>query len=201
VQSFSRAALLGLVTVVLFWGLQKMGISLPILLRKKYFKGVLLGGLLFLFSSVAYVVLNPNLTGNFLNRAGTSDHFLRPIEAMKIGFEKPVLGHLGEWGPAARTKNLITRNDDRAPIAENVFADWFVQLGIFGLIAGIGFFISLARRIQPEFWGIFVVMIGMMNFATIFDMTPISITFFLVLAFSQKDVTKRTGLGFLRKAK
>ncbi len=106
VQSYSRAAVLGLVVVILFWGAQKMGFSLPKMVRRKYFKGVLLAGLLFVISSGIYVAITPELAQNFWNRAGTSDHLTRPVEAIEKGFEKPILGHLGEWGPAARTKNL-----------------------------------------------------------------------------------------------
>jgi hypothetical protein len=122
-------------------------------------------------------------------RAGTSDHFTRPVEAFQIGLQAPLWGQLGQLGPAARAKNLKENNNDQAPIAENVFVDYFAQLGLLGLILALGFFVSLFRQSEaPYRWFIGVALI-LMNLATIFDMTPIALSFFTLFAFSVKSDT------------
>jgi hypothetical protein len=100
-----------------------------------------------------------------------------------------LLGNLGGIGPAARARNLSENNDDSAFIAENVFADYWVQMGLSGLILGIGFFIALFLETQkPQ--KIFIASAFLMaNMATIFDMSPISILFFIIFVlFSNRSI-------------
>jgi hypothetical protein len=177
-QSFSRAAILGSIILFAVFAFQNFKIS-----RKKT--------LAVIFSTIAifsgFLFLNKNLVQNFVGRSGTIAHFSRPIEATKMGIDAPLLGNLGKLGPAARAKNLTEKNDDRAPIAENVLADWFAQLGALGFLLGIGFLFSLGKTVKPRFLGFLIAAFLMMNLATIFEMTPIGITFFALFAFFQKS--------------
>jgi len=84
-------------------------------------------------------------------------------------------------------KKFGKKNDDRAPIAENVFVDWFAQLGVLGLLLGLGFLVAVVKNTKPNCWGFFAAVLLMMNLATIFDMTPLAISFFALFAFSQKS--------------
>jgi len=96
---------------------------------------------------------------------------------------RPFTGNLGRLGPSARAKNLKEYNDDKAMIAENVFADYFAQMGLLGLALAVGFFVFLFRETAPQAWPFLVGTIVLANTATIFDMTPVSIFFFLLFAF------------------
>ncbi len=184
----SRAVELVLLLVVLFLALK------PFLFKYLSIESllfILLG--LSLFLGTAKWILTTEWAENntWLNqevgaRGGTMDHFTRPVEAVKSGIKTPMFGQVGQWGPAARAKNLAVNNDDKAPIAENVFADWFVQLGILGLLLGISFLVALCRQfwIDQSFIGIGLISMFIipLNLATIFDMSPISLSFFTFLA-------------------
>lgn len=122
------------------------------------------------------------VVGEF-SRASDSDHFTRPMQAIEDGLDTPIMGDLGSYGPAARERNLINNNDDKAPIAENVFADYFVQLGLLGLFLGLAFWYNLLRFISRKDRLFILIAFVLANFATIFDMTPISILYFAVFAF------------------
>jgi len=117
---------------------------------------------------------------NILQRAGTSDHFTRPIEAMKFGLDNIFSNNLGKLGPAARAQNLRENNNDSAMIAENVFVDVFAQMGIIGVVLYLLFFWSLFQKLTLKFRGFFLAALIVMNLATIFDMTPVAILFFVV---------------------
>ncbi|MCF7847086.1 MAG: hypothetical protein K9M51_03600 [Candidatus Gracilibacteria bacterium] len=179
-QSFSRAALGGAFLLVFFSFLPSLKLS-----AKKAIPFLLL---LFLVGG-GFLFLNKNIVQNFLSRDGTSAHFSRPVEAVEMGLRSPLWGNLGELGPAARARNLEENNDDRAPIAENVPADWLAQLGIPGFFLGIGFLVTIFLGATPLGKGFVVVSFLLMNFATIFDMMPVAITFFMLFAFWQKSET------------
>lgn len=119
-----------------------------------------------------------------LVRVSDSDHITRPIEAFKMGLENPVWGNLGALGPAARARNLATQNNDQAPIAENVLVDYFAQLGSIGLLLGLMFWGTWLWQVRRQSYLVLlgVVSLLLMSLATIFDMTPISIAWFAVLA-------------------
>ena len=173
-QSFSRSVIMVAILGIVFFLTQQFKFN-----RQKIMSSCLVILLIFwgvLFSS-------ESLNKNFVQRLGTSDHFVRPVEALKMGFKSPLLGNLGKLGPAARSKNLRENNDDRALVAENIFADYFAQLGAFGLLLAIGFFLSLFWELSyfnKLFLGA-VLLTG--SVATIFEMTPISIIFFFLFAF------------------
>lgn len=174
--SASRAALLGTIIILLWWGWS----NLPAKISRKELAltGILLGilGALFIGTQT-----------NILQRAGTSNHFSRPIEAFSEGTKNVFKGQLGQWGPAARAKNLSLKNTDHAPIAENVFADWWVQLGILGIAFGLGWFIALLAGIESAGLGFGIAAIVLVNFATVFDMTPIALAWGTILAMWQKE--------------
>ena len=178
-QSYSRAALLALLIGVVIWLLTEESLKR---LRKGFigiiFMSVIGGGL--------HVFNTPELQQKLLERGGSSDHITRPIEAFEMGIEHPLLGNLGALGPAARAKNLSENNDDKAPIAENVFVDYFAQLGMIGLVLAIGFFVSVFWKVQKQWWPFIGGFLIVTNLATVFDMTPLAITFFIVLSFIQK---------------
>ncbi len=183
--SHSRAALLGV--MVLFgikgWDYLRHKAKLQKTSCRK-FKVFFAGGILAAF--LGLFIISPSL----ISRAGTSDHFTRPVAAIKQGMHNPIIGHLGQWGPAARAKNLQENNNDSAPIAENIFADYFVQLGWLGLVFALGFFWSLWMRFSFRSRVFLIVVLLLANMATIFDMTPISIIFFFFFAWMSKNTIK-----------
>lgn len=131
---------------------------------------VFLGGGLFLSDSF----------DSLWSRAGTSDHITRPVEAFSNGIQKPFVGHFSQAGPAARMRNMQEHNTDQAFIAENVFADYFYQLGVGGLLLGLAFWgIAFWRSsFEGRLWA--VISFLLMQWATIFDMIPVSVLFFLL---------------------
>ncbi|PID70250.1 hypothetical protein CSB37_02595 [bacterium DOLZORAL124_38_8] len=166
--SFSRSAVLAL-GVLFCWEIsQRYNL-------KKYYttykKAVLFGmcGLLF----VGWL-----FAPKILNRAGTSDHFTRPVKALRVGLKSPVLGNLAQLGPAARMKNLQENNNDQALIAENVLVDVFAQMGLVGLCLFFLFLYQVHKQLPRQYRSVFYALFLMMNLATIFDMTPISIAYF-----------------------
>ncbi len=120
-----------------------------------------------------------------LARAGTSDHFSRPIEVLQQWFEGNWwLGEIGEYGPAARAYNLSTVGSDVAPIAENVFIDVLAQTGIIGFGCFVWLFWVLFQHTQYRHWGLFVTVLATVQLATLFDMAPVAICFGLALGAS-----------------
>lgn len=119
-----------------------------------------------------------------LVRVSDSDHITRPIEAFKMGLENPIQGNLGALGPAARAHNLATQNNDKAPIAENVLVDYFAQLGVVGLFLSLAFWGTWFWQVRRQSYLVLLggVSLLLMSLATIFDMTPISIAWFAILA-------------------
>lgn len=198
-QSQSRAALIATV-IILFWAL--IGYHFVTAERWKKFcqaqhlvKWILVAilalvGLKLLILKTP-LGTTPLMQTQIVQRAGDIDHIMKPLQAIEVGNQSPFWGHLGGLGPAARSKNLIENNDDKALIAENVFADYFAQLGMMGFGLSLFFFGSVfySRYKRAESWTKRVLLIGfmlaflvVMNLATIFDMTPVSIAFFMVLA-------------------
>jgi O-antigen ligase len=116
-----------------------------------------------------------------INRGGTIDHFLRPVKTVELILENPIRGSIGKIGPAARIQNLAKNNDDKALIAENIWLDYWAQLGFFGFLLALGVFLAGFFRNDKT-----RILIGSFfllgNMATIFDMTPLVILFFLWLA-------------------
>ncbi len=176
-QTQSRAVMLGLFLffTIRFWqqfNLQKFS--------RKIMTAFLL---LVIFFAGFWGIKNTNI----LKRAGTLDHFTRPVKAVKFGLENIFSNNLAKLGPAARIKNLRENNDDKALIAENVLIDVFAQMGILGFILYLGFFITLWQTTRQKFRGIFLIMFLLMNFATIFDMTPVAISFFTTFWLGKKE--------------
>lgn len=173
-QSFSRATmLLAMVGMVYF------AVSRHILHWKKIFAGLMAVAL---FVGIGICLLNKNI----VQRLGDSEHFIRPLQAVEKGLESPLIGNLGELGPAARVKNLNENNDDRALVAENIFADVFAQMGVVGLLLFLAFWAALFLETRKSAWPFLIAVLFAGNMATIFDMTPISISFFLIFAFFVK---------------
>jgi len=123
-----------------------------------------------------------------LDRTGDSDHFSRPLVAIRAGFDRPIFGNLGSFGPAARIRNLREKNDDRAPIAENVFADAFAQTGLLGLALVLAFWIAIFRSAHQKFRPFLIAIFFTANLATIFEMTPIAIAVFLTFGTSERGI-------------
>jgi hypothetical protein len=123
---------------------------------------------------------------NIIQRIGDSFHFTRPLQAIEKGLTHPLTGNLGSLGPAARIHNLAQKNDDKALIAENIFADVFAQTGIIGLLIFLLFWGMLFWKTKPFAWPFLVASFCAGNMATLFDMTPLSMSFFLIFAFFVK---------------
>lgn len=170
--SASRGAMGGAAIVVLWEVLQTKKIS-PLRLT------AICGGIVAV-CSVLLVYFWPNV----LERAGTSDHITKPIEAIQMGFDSPITGHLGELGPAARMWNLHTNNNDYALIAENVFADVFAQTGIIGFILLLWILVSTWRKSDRTWWGAHAAVWATAMLATLWDMTPVALAMWGVLAIS-----------------
>ena len=178
-QSYSRAALLALVVGGGIWIFFQA-------FFKKWRKVCLVGSLFLVLGGGMFFGLSQDFQKKFLERGGTSEHFTRPLEAIQVGLDRPFLGHLGQLGPAARALHLREKNDDQALIAENVFVDYFAQLGIVGVFLAFAFFVSVFWRVQESWFPLIGGFLVVAHLATIFDMTPLSIAFFLVLSFIQK---------------
>ncbi|MCF7830966.1 O-antigen ligase family protein [Candidatus Gracilibacteria bacterium] len=173
-QSFSRSAILVAILGIIFFLTKQFKFN-----RQKIMSTLLV--ILLIFWGV--LVGSKRLNNNFVQRLGTSEHFTRPVESVKMGLQNPLVGNLGKLGPAARAKNLRENNDDKALIAENIFADYFAQLGVFGLLLALGFFVVLFLEL-PYLNRLFLGAVFLTgSVATIFEMTPISIIFFLLFAF------------------
>lgn len=191
-QSFSRSAILSaMVLGIIYWWQTKTPFNK---ITKKTTKiGYIL---LILFSSFFLFYKTNFLYKNIIQRAGTSAHLTRPLEAIKTGLKNPFFGRLGSIGPAARIRNLKEKDNDQALIAENIFADYFAQTGFVGLILSLGFFITLFFQVAKKYWGFLIIILLTANLATIFDMTPLSIIYFLILAFLIER-SKKQSFSFL----
>ncbi len=174
-HSHSRAALLALVVGIIIYGVMKIDLK-----KQKKKVGALIAGLIVLV--IGNLILNSKLQELLFQRGGTSEHITRPIEAIKLGITAPLTGNLGQIGPAARIKNLKENNDDKALISENVFVDYFAQMGILGVILALGFFWSLFIQSHKRYWSLFGSLLVVLNLATILDMTPLAITIFAGLS-------------------
>ncbi len=176
VGSLSRAAMIAsMLGIIIFIG-QNLKVS----------KKIFFSSLAIVFFGSSFLFLIPSLRTQFVQRAGTSEHFTRPIEVFENALGTPFLEKLASVGPAARARNLKLNNDDRAPVAENIFIDIFAQTGAIGFLLVLGFFIVYFRLASPAFYAFLIPAILVMNMATIFDMTPISIAFFTMFGFGVK---------------
>ena len=126
----------------------------------------------------------------FIERVGTTEHFTRPIQAFNLGFENIFIGNLGKLGPAARQQNLAINNSDYALIAENVFIDVFAQTGILGVVFYSLFFFFVFLKTRKLARILLFVIFLVANTATIFDMTPVAILVFFMLAIFSRDFKK-----------
>lgn len=171
--SLTRAVWIGLAVygIIILWQKWKWSVR----------KGSLILGILGLLG-IGLLFFVPQLRQQLVERSGTKDHITRPIEVAKIGLQSPIQGSLGMVGPAARAKNLVENNDDKAPIAENVLVDYFAQTGIIGFLIALCFWWKILK-LNKKSIQIVVPIILVMNMATIFDMTPLSISYFAILAF------------------
>ena len=175
-QSYSRAALLALFLGGAIWVGQNFGLEIWRKSQKKFKISVI-------FLAIFGATLTAFFAPKILTRAGDFDHFVRPLTAARAGLESPIFGALSDFGPAARQRNLKQKNDDRAPIAENVFADYFAQMGVLGLVLALGFWGSIFWRSDKKFFCVLIPAFALANFATIFEMTPIAIFAGILLAF------------------
>lgn len=174
-MSASRAAMLGAAVIVGWQFLQ----LIPAHVRR----ATVITGTVVLVMAGVWLAASTSV----LHRAGTTEHWTRPVAAIQMGAENVFGGHLGEWGPSARSKNLLENNDDRAPIAENVLADWWVQMGIVGFLLGLGWLLIALKRFDPRWYGWGLAMLVTLNLATVWDMTPVAICWGTLLAAMRHD--------------
>ena len=85
---------------------------------------------------------------------------------------------------------MTENNNDQGPIAENVIADWWVQLGALGMILGVAWLFYVTIGLTVEGIGFAIAAIVMLNLASIFDMTPTAIAWGTLLAMFHKDSKK-----------
>lgn len=174
-MSASRAAILGSVVIVGWQFLQ--------LIPARVRRATVITGVVVLAMATGWLAMSTTI----FERAGTTDHWTRPVAALRTGISAPIAGHLGEWGPAARAQNLEKNNDDRAPIAENVLADWWVQLGLIGFLFGLGWLAVTFKRLDPRWYGWGLSVLLTINLATVWDMTPIAIGWGTLLAAMRRN--------------
>ncbi len=187
-QSGSRAALLGaFLLLIMAAGLALKGFFKWPTFRWTTDKFAALLLVLIVLTGMAKFTLSKAVLGDLkvmnknIVRISDSDHFTRPIEALNKALEKPFLGNLGELGPAARAKNLAVNNNDQALIAESVPFDVAAQLGFIGLALWGLFFGFYYRMAATPLRALLLAFTPLMLLATIFDMTPLSISFFMIL--------------------
>ena len=189
VQSGSRAAALAALILLLgaLWFRYREKLNLQ---AWRWSADKLVAGLLVLIVLVVMVkftlarsilgdisLLNKNIV-----RISDVDHIKRPLEAFEMALDSPVTGNLGALGPAARAKNLQAYNNDQAPIAESVPFDVLAQLGVVGFLLWLLFWGFYWGKAPPSLKLLCLAFAPLMLLATIFDMTPLSISFYLVLA-------------------
>lgn len=192
VMSGSRAALLGAVLVIIVAVAQYLNTKINLFHRSVAVNVICVLVMMISFLVGAKYVVSelPESMLKKVVRVSDSDHITRPIKAFKIGMTRPIVGNLGKLGPAARAKNLKLHNNDQAPIAENVFIDYFAQLGILGLFLSLMFWGTWVYESREFVLGSMLVLL--MNLATILDMTPLAILMFVILAFRLYFTTKST---------
>lgn len=181
-QSASRAAAVGAIILLILHFIYPLKKEILEIFKKS--KKIFLITILTIIFAGFWGINNTNI----LQRSGTLDHFTRPIESAQFGLDNIFSNNLGKLGPAARAKNLRENNNDKAMIAENVFIDVFAQMGVIGIILYLLFFYYLFKNIQPKFRGFFLAALIVMNLATIFDMTPVAISFFVLFFMERKGV-------------
>ncbi len=188
IQSGSRAALLGALILALAYWYQYLK---PYLKVKPFTwtadKGAALLLVVIVMAGMLKFTLSETILGSnsFLNnnivRISDGDHLSRPIQAFNKALERPILGSLGELGPAARAKNLAESDNDQAMIAESVPFDIAAQLGFVGLgLWGLCLFF-LFKTVGEPLRILLIAFTPLMLLATIFDMAPLSISFFMIL--------------------
>ena len=114
-------------------------------------------------------------------RSGTLEHIKRPLEGIEMMMNSGFIGDIGSIGSAQRMRNMAINNDDKAFITENVWIDYGVQIGIIGMLLMLVYWIILYYESRNI---LIIVMFIMTQMATIFDMTPISIAFGMIVAMS-----------------
>lgn len=176
--SLTRAVWLGIVLYLLLTWFQQKKISF------KKIGIIALGGII-LVGSAFFI---PSVQELVLRSESTKEHLLRPLEVFKIGLKNPFLGNLGQVGPAARAKNLELYNDDKAPIAENIFIDIWAQTGFVGFLLIFCFWASFFRKPYPKSIRLILVTVFVGSLASIFDMTPLSICYFCFIAIMNKPL-------------
>lgn len=187
-QSGSRAALMGALILLL----AKLYITVKPKLRVLNFKWTIDKAaaallVLIVLTGMTKFTLSKSVLGemNFLSknivRISDIDHVKRPIEAFNVALGNPLFGVLGEFGPAARARNLKEHNNDHAPIAESVPFDIAAQMGFIGLFIWLGLMSLIFWQASTQLRVLIISFIPLMLLATIFDMTPLSISFYLIL--------------------
>jgi hypothetical protein len=177
-QSGSRAALLSAVLLIGWQLFQYVKIK-----NKKNVQSLLISGcVLFFVLGIGVLCKRPMIVRSVFDRAGTSDHFTRPVEAFQKFIASPFIGNLGQLGPAARAWNLKNTNNDKALIAENVYIDYLAQTGVIGFILFFLFFFSAIYGAFLQWRGILLVFALTMSMATLLDMTPLAISLGIILA-------------------
>ena len=116
------------------------------------------------------------------SRVGTEEHLKNPMSAISLGFRKPLLGNLAQVGAGAKIKNFRENNDDSALLPENIYAEILAQMGFLGLLFFVLFMVFLFKNSSKsgKFFVLCSVFLG--SLTSLFDMTPITISFFIVYA-------------------
>lgn len=187
-QSGSRAAWLGLIILLLCFGwLQiKSKWQWPAIKWRADKLAALLLVVIVLTAMIKFtaskaILGDIDLLNKNIIRVSDIDHVKRPLEAFNKALEHPLVGNLGALGPAARAKNLAVHNKDQALIAESVPFDVMAQLGFIGFILWSLFFITLYGRASEALRALMLAFVPMILLATIFDMSPVAISFYLIL--------------------
>jgi len=146
-----------------------------------------------ILAGIIVVIVGSIITPKILQRNGTMDHFTQPIEVLKIGIQSPIFGDLGSVGPAKRMQNMATINSDKAPIAENVLIDIFAQMGLVGLLLYLMIWWQIFTLSKNNIRVLVVIFFGLMQLATLWDMTPLSIavmgSFGLLMSNNRAEIT------------
>ena len=122
------------------------------------------------------------------DRAGTTEHFARPLATAEQITQAPLVGQLGTIGPAARWKNLQVSDNDQALIAENIFLDFGAQLGLpaLGFLLLWGALLWRDLNFRGKTWLLLIALWG--STATLWDMTPVAILMAWGLAYWLKEI-------------
>jgi ribosomal protein S18 acetylase RimI-like enzyme len=187
-HSGSRAAVLGalILGILVLWNAVKLKYKIvPVQWSADKAAALLLVVIVLVgmakFTLSKAIVGETDLLSKNIVRISDSDHLTRPILAFNKALESPIIGNLGELGPAARAKNLAVNNNDQAPIAESVPFDVAAQMGFVGFLVWLLFFISYYSLASAPMRALLITFTPLMLLATIFDMAPLSISFFIIL--------------------